>query len=214
MARYTGPVCKQCRREGEKVLQIGERCLSSKCPFERERGFPPGDHGRMAQFRSRRRPSDYSRQLREKQRARRIYGVLEAQFRRYFREAGRRTGMTGENLLTMLESRLDNVMYRVGWADSRAQARQLVQHGHFTVNGRRARIPSILVSPQDAIGVREGSRQRLYFKERAQRLQEATVPKWLSLDTNTLTTRVLAIPSREDIETPLREQLIVEFYSR
>jgi len=213
MARYTGPVCKLCRREGEKLFLKGERCLSPKCPFERERGYPPGEHGRLARFR-RRRPSDYSRQLREKQKVRRIYGVLERQFRRYFREAERRPGLTGENLLTLLESRLDNVIYRLGFADSRAQARQLVQHGHFVVNGRRTNIPSYIVRPQDTITVREGSRKRTYFRERAERLDEGAAPSWLSLDPRTMTARVLNVPVREDIETTVNEQLVVEYYSR
>ncbi len=213
MARYTGPVCKLCRREGEKLFLKGERCLSPKCPFERDRGYPPGDHGRLAQFR-RRRTSDYSRQLREKQKARRIYGVLERQFRRYFREADRRSGLTGENLLILLESRLDNVIYRLGFADSRAQARQLTQHGHFVVNGRRTNIPSYIVRPQDVITVRDGSRKRLYFKERAELLDEGAVPNWMSLDSKTMTARVLNLPTREDISTPLNEQAIVEYYSR
>jgi small subunit ribosomal protein S4 len=213
MARYIGPVCKLCRREGEKLFLKGERCFSPKCPFERDRGYPPGDHGRLAQFR-RRRPSDYSRQLREKQKARRIYGVLERQFRRYFREAERRPGLTGENLLIMLESRLDSVIYRLGFADSRAQARQLVQHGHFVINDRRTNIPSYIVRPQDTIVVREGSRKRTYFKERAKRLDEAAVPNWLSLDSKTMTARVLKVPTREDIDTTLNEQIIVEYYSR
>ncbi|MDY6876803.1 MAG: 30S ribosomal protein S4 [Chloroflexota bacterium] len=213
MARYTGPVCKLCRREGEKLFLKGERCLSSKCPFERERGYPPGEHGRLARFR-RRRPSDYSRQLRAKQKARRVYGVLERQFRRYFYEAERRAGLTGENLLMLLESRLDNVVYRLRFADSRAQARQLVQHGHFVVNGRRTNIPSYIVRPQDAIAVRDGSRGRTYFKDRAERLDEGAIPNWLSLDAKTMTARVLKSPAREDIETALNEQLIVEYYSR
>ena len=213
MARYTGPVCKLCRREGEKLFLKGERCLSPKCPFERDRGYPPGDHGRLAQFR-RRRTSDYSRQLREKQKARRIYGVLERQFRRYFREAERRSGLTGENLLILLESRLDNVIYRLGFADSRAQARQLTQHGHFVVNGRRTNIPSYIVRPQDVISVREGSRKRVYFKERAELLDEGAVPNWMSLDAKTMTARVLNLPAREEIDTPLNEQAIVEYYSR
>ncbi|MBE9472621.1 MAG: 30S ribosomal protein S4 [Chloroflexi bacterium] len=213
MARYTGPVCKLCRREGEKLFLKGDRCLSPKCPFERERGYPPGEHGRLARFR-RRRPSDYSRQLRAKQKARRVYGVLERQFRRYFREAERRPGLTGENLLTLLESRLDNVVYRLGFADSRAQARQLVGHGHFVVNGRRTNISSYTVRPQDAITVRDGSRKRTYFKERAERLDEGVVPNWLSLDAKTMTARVLKVPARDDIETTLNEHLIVEYYSR
>jgi small subunit ribosomal protein S4 len=167
----------------------------------------------MSRFR-RRRTSDYLRQLREKQKARRIYGVLERQFRRYFREAERRTGLTGENLLILLESRLDNVVYRLGFADSRAQARQLVQHGHFVVNGRRTNIPSYIVRPQDTITVREASRKRTYFKERAQQLDEGAVLDWLSLDAGTMTARVLNSPAREDIAVPLEEQLIVEYYSR
>jgi small subunit ribosomal protein S4 len=213
MARYTGPVCKICRREGEKLFLKGQRCFSPKCPFERDRGYPPGEHGRMSRFR-RRRTSDYLRQLREKQKARRIYGVLERQFRRYFREAERRTGLTGENLLILLESRLDNVVYRLGFADSRAQARQLVQHGHFVVNGRRTNIPSYIVRPQDTIAVREASRKRTYFKERAQQLDEGAVLDWLSLDAGTMTARVLNSPAREDIAVRLEEQLIVEYYSR
>ncbi|MCK4472075.1 MAG: 30S ribosomal protein S4, partial [Anaerolineae bacterium] len=200
-------------REGEKLFLKGDRCLSPKCPFERERGYPPGEHGRLARFR-RRRPSDYSRQLRAKQKARRVYGVLERQFRRYFREAERRPGLTGENLLTLLESRLDNVVYRLGFADSRAQARQLVGHGHFVVNGRRTNISSYTVRPQDAITVRDGSRKRTYFKERAERLDEGAVPNWLSLDAKTMTARVLKVPARDDIETTLNEHLIVEYYSR
>ena len=213
MARHTGPVCKLCRREGEKLYLKGDRCFSPKCPFERDRGYPPGDHGRLAQFR-RRRTSDYARQLREKQKIRRIYGVLERQFRRYFREAERRPGLTGENLLILLESRLDNVIYRLGFADSRAQARQLVQHGHFVVNGHRTNIPSYIVRPQDRIEVREGSRRRTYFKERAQLLDEGEVPNWLSLDSSRMMARMLQSPVREDIAADLNEQLVVEYYSR
>jgi small subunit ribosomal protein S4 len=213
MARYTGPVCKLCRREGEKLFLKGDRCFSPKCPFERDRGYPPGEHGRLAQFR-RRRTSDYARQLREKQKARRIYGVLERQFRRYYREAERRSGLTGENLLVVLESRLDNVVYRLGFADSRAQARQLVQHGHFVVNGYRTSVPSYIVRPEDRIVVREGSRKRTYFQERAQILDEGRVPNWLSLDAGTMMARVLQLPTREDVTSDLNEQLIVEYYSR
>jgi small subunit ribosomal protein S4 len=214
MARYTGPVCKLCRREGEKLFLKGDRCMSPKCPFERERGFPPGMHGRMAQFRSRQRPSDYLRQLREKQKARRIYGVQERQFRRMFDEALRRPGRTGETLLSLLECRLDNVVYRLGFAASRAQARQLVQHGHFLVNGRRTRCPSLILRPQDQITVREGSRRHVYFRDFVKDLGERGVPGWLSLDPKAMTARMLAVPSREEIETPLNEQLIVEYYSR
>ena len=213
MARYTGPVCKLCRREGEKLFLKGQRCYSPKCPFEKDRGYPPGEHGRLARFR-RRRSSDYLRQLREKQKARRIYGVLERQFRRYFREAERRSGLTGENLLIVLESRLDNVVYRLGFADSRAQARQLVQHGHFVVNGRRTNIPSYVVRPQDTIAVRDASRNKAYFKQRAEDLDDGAALNWLSLDAKTMTARVLQTPAREDIDTALNEQLIVEYYSR
>jgi len=213
MARYTGPVCKLCRREGEKLFLKGARCSSQKCPFERGRDYPPGEHGRLARFR-RRRPSDYSRQLREKQKVRRIYGVLERQFRRYFREAERRPGLTGENLLVLLESRLDNVIYRLGFADSRAQARQLVAHGHFVVNGHRTNIPSYIVRPQDVIVVREGSRGRTYFKERAGQLDENAAPDWLSLDPGSLAARVLSVPARENIDTRVNEQMVVEYYSR
>lgn len=212
MARYTGPVCKLCRREGQKLFLKGARCYTEKCALER-RDYPPGEHGPLSRFR-RRRPTDYSLQLREKQKVRRIYGVLERQFRRYFREAERMPGLTGENLLILLERRLDNVVYRLGFADSRAQARQLVQHGHFTVNGRRVTIPSLLVRPDDVISVREGSRKRTYFKERAQLLDGRKVPEWLQLDPNTLSARVLALPRREDIDIPVNEQLVVEYYSR
>lgn len=213
MARYTGPVCKLCRREGEKLFLKGERCFSPKCPFERKRGYPPGEHGWMARFR-RRRQSDYSRQLREKQKARRIYGVLERQFRRFYAKAEGKQGLTGENLLVLLERRLDNIVYRLGLADSRAQARQLVSHGHLLVNGTRTRVPSYLVEPQDIITVRDGSRSNSYFKERAKKLDQGAVQDWLSLDEETMTGRMLREPTREDIDTVLNEQLIVEYYSR
>ncbi len=213
MARYTGPVCKLCRREGEKLFLKGERCTSPKCPFERGRDYPPGEHGRMSRFR-RRRPSDYSRQLRQKQKVRRIYGVLERQFRRYFREAECKPGLTGENLLVLLESRLDNIVYRLGFANSRSQARQLVQHGHFVVNGHRTNVPSCIIHPQDTIVVRDGSRKRTYFRERAEQLDEGSVPTWLSLDAKNMTARMVQVPAREDIDLTVDEQLIVEYYSR
>ncbi len=213
MARYTGPVCKFCRREGEKLFLKGARCMSPKCSFER-RSYPPGQHGKDAQFR-RGRGSDYSLQLREKQKARRVYGVLERQFRRYFREALRRPGLTGSNLLAILESRLDNVIYRLGWADSRNHARLLVQHGHFLVNGRRTNIPSYLVVPGDVISVREGSRKRAYFKElRAYMEDRPAAPEWLQVDPAAMQGTVLRMPERRDIDLPLNEQLIVEYYSR
>jgi small subunit ribosomal protein S4 len=213
MARYTGPVCRLCRREGEKLFLKGARCLSPKCSFER-RSYPPGQHGKDAQFR-RGRGSDYATQLREKQKARRIYGVLERQFRRYFRDALRRPGLTGWNLLAILESRLDNVIYRMGWADSRNHARLLVQHGHFTVNGRRTNIPSFLVHPGDVIAIREGSQNRQYFKElRAYMEDRPPAPEWLEVDSVALKGTVTRVPERRDIEFPLNEQLIVEYYSR
>jgi small subunit ribosomal protein S4 len=213
MARYTGPVCKLCRREGEKLFLKGARCLSPKCSFER-RSYPPGQHGKDAQFR-RGRGSDYATQLREKQKARRIYGVLERQFRRYFRDALRRPGLTGWNLLAILESRLDNVIYRMGWADSRNHARLLVQHGHFTVNGRRTNIPSFLVTPGDVITVRDGSQNRRYFKEiRAYMEDRPPAPEWLEVDSVALKGTVTRVPERRDIDFPLNEQLIVEYYSR
>jgi small subunit ribosomal protein S4 len=212
MARYTGPVCKLCRREGEKLFLKGARCYSPKCAIER-RAYPPGQHGRGATFR-RRRSSDYSRQLREKQKARRIYGVMERQFRRYYREALRRPGVTGEHLLVLLETRLDNVVYRLGFADSRAQARQLVQHGHFDVNGKRAKAPSALLNPGDVVRVRTNSRQKTYFKELAAILEQRDVPSWLAMEPSQMSGRVLALPMREAIEQPLDESLIVEYYSR
>lgn len=212
MARYTGPVCRLCRREGQKLFLKGARCFSPKCALER-RDYPAGERGQMARFR-RRRPSDYYLQLRERQKARRIYGVLGRQFRRYFREAERRPGLTGENLLILLERRLDNVVYRLGFADSRAQARQLVQHGHFAVNGRRVTIPSYLVRPEDVISVRDGSRKRVYFKERMQLLDAQGAPHWLSLNPTEMSARVVGMPAREDIDVSINERLIVEYYSR
>lgn len=212
MARYTGPVCKLCRREGQKLFLKGERCLTAKCAIDR-RSYAPGMHGRESQFR-RRRQSEYALQLREKQKARRIYGVLERQFRRYFREAERRKGITGANLLTILESRLDNVVYQLGFADSRAQARQLICHGHFNRNGRRADIPSMLVEPGDVISVRERSKKLAYFNDRAKELESKVVPDWMSLDALNMSGRILNLPSREEIDLPLNEQLVVEYYSR
>jgi len=212
MARYTGPVCKLCRREGEKLFLKGARCMSPKCAFER-RGYPPGQHGRGAAFR-RRRASDYSRQLREKQKARRIYGMLEHQFRRFYQEALRRPGVTGENLLVLLERRLDNVVYRMGFADSRSQARQLVEHGHIDLNGQRTKAPSALVKPGDVVAVHTNSRKRKYFKELPAVLEQHDIPSWLTIEPAQLAGRVLALPTREAIDQPLNEQLIVEYYSR
>jgi small subunit ribosomal protein S4 len=213
MARYTGPVCKLCRREGEKLYLKGARCLSPKCAVER-RTYPPGQHGRDASFR-RGRGSDYSLQLREKQKARRVYGVLERQFRRYFREALKRPGLTGSNLLSILETRLDNVVYRLGWADSRNHARQLVQHGHISVNGRRTNVPSFLVRPGDEISVREESRRRPYFKELRSYMEDRPqAPEWLDVDIAAMKGSMVRVPERRDVDIPLNEQLIVEYYSR
>ncbi|MCB9435415.1 MAG: 30S ribosomal protein S4 [Anaerolineales bacterium] len=213
MARYTGPVCKLCRREGEKLFLKGSRCLSPKCSFER-RSYPPGAHGRDTQFR-RGRASDFALQLREKQKARRIYGVLERQFRRYFRTAQTRSGLTGANLLMLLESRLDNVIYRLGLADSRNHARQLVQHGHFMINGVKTNIPSYLLRPGDEITVRDGSRNRKYFREiNAYVEARPSAPEWCSLDLNALKGTVVRLPERREIDSPINEQLIVEYYSR
>ncbi len=212
MARYTGPVCKLCRREGEKLFLKGSRCLSPKCAIEK-RNYPAGPHGKDTSFR-RGRSSDYSVQLREKQKVRRIYGILERQFRRYFRDAQRRPGLTGENLLGLLESRLDNVVYRLGYADSRTQARQLVQHGHFNVNGRRTDIPSVILRPGDKLEVREGSARRLYFKMLREGTSDRMTPDWLSRDTSRLAGEVMRTPQRSDVEMSINEQLIVEYYSR
>jgi len=212
MAKYRGPVCKLCRREGEKLFLKGERCFSPKCAFDR-RGYPPGQHGKSALYR-RRRESDYNRQLRAKQKARRIYGMMERQFRRYYEVSLSRRGLTGLNLLQIMESRLDNVVFRLGFADSRSQARLLVTHGHFSVNGRRTDVPSMLMSEGDTVSVREGSRKRTYFKDLAAVAEDKNVPAWLSRDLNTLSGTVLRLPERGEIDSNLNEQLIVEYYSR
>ncbi len=212
MARHTGPVCKLCRREGEKLFLKGSRCMTPKCAIER-RPYPPGQHGRDSQFR-RGRASDYLLQLREKQKMRRIYGVYERQFSNYFRKAEQRSGLTGSNLLTVLESRLDNVVYRLGFADSRAQARQLVLHGHVMLNGRKTNVPSALVSAGDAVSIRPESTKRTYFKAMRQELDDRQVPRWLHLDVKGLSAKVVQLPEREDIDVTLNEQLVVEYYSR
>lgn len=211
MARYIGPVCKLCRREEEKLYLKGERCFGEKCALER-RNYAPGMHGRKGQFR--RKVSDYGLQLREKQKARRIYGVLERQFRRYYAEALKRPGMTGATLLSILERRLDNVVYRLGFAESRVQARQLVRHGHFEVNGRKTNIPSVILRPGDVVAVRQSSFNNGYFSVVKELLAERKVVDWLSRDDNRLSGQVLSMPTREQIDVPLQEQLIVEYYSR
>jgi small subunit ribosomal protein S4 len=213
MARKIGPVCKLCRREGEKLFLKGSRCLSPKCAIEK-RAYAPGQHGASGQYR-RSRASDYSLQLREKQKARRIYGVLERQFRRYYRMALRSKGMTGAMLLVSLESRLDNTLYRAGFADSRAQARQLVQHGLIDLNEHRANIPSLLVKAGDVVSVRPLARGNHHFKNLADDIKgRPPAPQWLSVDPAGKSVRVIRCPLREEIELPLNEQLIVEFYSR
>jgi small subunit ribosomal protein S4 len=211
MARYTGPVCKLCRREGEKLFLKGERCFTPKCSFEK-RAYPPGEHGRFSGRRGR--ESDYQRQLRAKQKAKRIYGVLERQFRRYFRDAQNRPGLTGLNLLQVLESRLDNIVYRSGFAESRSQARQLVNHGHFMVNGRNNDIASTILKPGDTVLVKENSKQNTYFKTLRQSEETRTPPAWVDSDVDKLTGRVIRLPERAEIDGNLNEQLIVEYYSR
>jgi len=216
MSKHIGPVCKLCRREGEKLYLKGERCFSQKCAFER-RPFAPGQHGRTANRGGRGRSgreSDYLRQLRAKQRARRVYGVLERQFRRYYEVALQRRGLTGLNLLQILESRLDNVVYRLGYASSRAQARLMVTHGHFVVNGRRTDVPSMLLKDGDIVAVREGSFGLEYFKGLGEQADSRTSPSWLSKDTTQLSGSVQRLPERAEIDGSLNEQLIVEYYSR
>ena len=211
MARNTDPVCKLCRREGMKLFLKGERCYSPKCAFEK-RNYAPGMHGKKGSFRHK--ESDFAHQLREKQKARRIYGVQERQFRRYFRNALRVKGMTGVTLLMLLERRLDNVVYRMGLADSRAQARQLIGHGHFLLNGHNHNIPSYLVEVGDIIEVRPSSRNNGYFKTIVERLGRRSLPEWLEFDEVQMRGRVIAAPDRRAVDLPLNEQLIVEYYSR
>lgn len=219
MAKSLSPVCKLCRREGEKLFLKGERCFTPKCSFEK-RNFAPGQHGRTAGRSGGRgmgtgRVSDFARQLRAKQKARRIYGVLERQFRRYYDTAISRRGLTGLNLLQILESRLDNVVFRLGFASSRSQARLLVSHGHFIVNGRRTDVPSMLLSEGDQISVREGSAGKLtYFKELDAYAEKRNSPAWLSRDVKKLSGAMARLPERAEIDGSLDEQLIVEYYSR
>jgi small subunit ribosomal protein S4 len=211
LARRTDPVCRLCRRENMKLFLKGDRCFSPKCAFE-NRNYAPGPHGKKGSFKQK--VSDYSLQLREKQKARRIYGVQERQFRRYFHNAQRVQGMTGVTLLVTLERRLDNVVFRMGLADSRAQARQIVNHGHFMLNGHNHDIPSYLVNVGDVIEVRLNSRSTGYFKARMERLGDRSIPTWLEFNSSHLQARVLAMPDRQSVDLPLKEQLIVEYYSR
>jgi small subunit ribosomal protein S4 len=217
MAKTLSPVCKLCRREGEKLYLKGERCFTPKCAFEK-RSFAPGQHGksgsRGGKNTSRTGQSDFSRQLRAKQKARRIYGVLERQFRRYYETALHRHGLTGLTLLQILESRLDNVVFRLGFASSRSQARMMVTHGHFTVNGRRTDIPSMLLSEGDQITVREGSQSLTYFKALPDLAEKRSSPSWLNRDAKKMAGTVSRLPERMEIDGSLSEQLIVEYYSR
>ena len=208
MARYTGAVCRLCRREGQKLFLKGERCYTDKCGIER-RKYAPGMHGQ-----SRKKLSEYGIQLREKQKARRYYGILESQFEKYFEMAEKQKGVTGENLLTILESRLDNDVYRLGFAMSRPEARQLVTHGHFTVNGKKVNIPSYLISAGDVIAICEKSRSSEKIKEVLEKTESRIIPKWLDLDRNTLSGKVLALAQRDDIDLEIAEHLIVELYSK
>ena len=206
MARYTGPVCRLCRREGAELFLKGERCLTDKCGVER-RSYPPGEHGR-----GRQRQSEYRVQLREKQKAKRYYGVLERQFRNYYEKASRQTGVTGENLLRMLECRFDNVLVRLGFAASRRQGRQLILHGHWTVNGRRVNIPSYQLREGDVIAIRTESPASQVIRDATELTGQ--VPAWLQADHDALTAKVLRKPERREIAAPVQEQLIVELYSK
>ncbi|MEN4041254.1 MAG: 30S ribosomal protein S4 [Anaerolineaceae bacterium] len=212
MARYIGPVCKLCRREGEKLFLKGERCFSPKCTFEK-RAYAPGEHGRSGQARGDR-ESDYARQLRAKQKARRVYGILERQFRRYFNVALKKRGMTGLNLLQTLEMRLDNVIFRMGFAENRTQARQLVSHDHFLVNNTRTDVPSMLLKPGDVVSVRESSRSAEFFKTLPDFAEKRLAAQWVDRNVRTLSGKILRLPERAEIDGNLNEQLIVEHYSR
>ena len=209
MARYTGPVCRLCRRERMKLFLKGDRCFKEKCSVER-RGYPPGQHG----TRRGRRIQGYGLQLREKQKVKRYYGLLENQFRSYFMEADRLRGITGENLLVLLERRLDNVVYSLGFASSRAQARQFVRHGHVLVDGAKTDIPSFQVRPGQKVAVKEDSRKNDFIRASVETARGRGVPEWLELDAESFTGTMLRIPTREDVKLPIQEQLIVELYSR
>ena len=208
MAKYRGPVCRLCRREGVKLFLKGTRCMTEKCAIER-RSYPPGQHGQ-----GRQRVSEYSAQLREKQKLKRIYGLQERQFRNVFGKAERRKGITGEHLLKLLESRLDNVVYRLGFAASRKQARQLVSHGHIILNGRKTDVPAYLVKPEDVIEIRERSRQIPAVLSALEAVDGRGMPAWLSLDRDTFKGTVQGVPTKEEIALPVNEQMVVELYSR
>jgi small subunit ribosomal protein S4 len=209
MARYIGPVCRLCRREDMKLFLKGERCYTDKCGYER-RSYPPGQHGQAR----RRKRSDYGEQLREKQKVKRIYGIAERQFRGYYYKASRMKGVTGDNLIQLLERRLDNVVYRMGFASDHAEARQLVRHGHFKINGRRVNIPSYLVRTNDAVEVSEQSRTVGRIVEALGAVERRGVPRWIELDKDAFKGVVKTMPARDDVTLPIREQLIVELYSK
>ncbi len=208
MARYTGPSCKECRREGCKLYLKGDRCLSDKCALNR-RSTVPGQHGA-----ARKKVSEYGMQMREKQKTRRYYGVLEKQFRLYYKMAEKKEGMTGENLLILLERRLDNVVYRMGMAGSRKEARQLVLHGHFTINGKKANVPSILIKAGDVVAVKESRRDSDKIKALADAMGTKNQPKWIEADAANMSAKIVALPARDDIDFDFNEQLIVELYSK
>ena len=208
MARYTGAVCKLCRREGKKLYLKGERCYTGKCAIER-RAYAPGQHGQ-----SRKKATEYGLQLRAKQQAKRYYGIQEGQFYKYFLMAERKQGVTGENLLRICESRLDNVVYLLGWANSRAEARQLVTHGHFKVNGKKVNIPSYLIKAGDEVAICDKSKESTKIKATVEANASRPVPQWLDLNAEALTGKVLALPTREQIMVPVEEHLIVELYSK
>lgn len=209
MARYTGPVCRLCRREDQKLFLKGNRCFSDKCAYER-RQYPPGQHGQGR----RRRPSDYGHQLREKQKVKRMYGLLEKQFRGYYYKATRQKGVTGENLLRLLERRLDNTVLRCGYGASHAEARQLVRHGHFLINGKKVNIPSYLVNKGDVIEVREKSRKVQKIVEAQSNLERSPLPTWIEIDKENFKSKVINMPQRADIAADIDEQLIIELYSK
>jgi small subunit ribosomal protein S4 len=208
MARYYGSVCRICRRENQKLFLKGDRCYTEKCAFER-RGYPPGQHGQ-----GRIKFSEYGLQLREKQKIKKMYGLLEKQFRAYFEKAERAKGITGNNLLSMLERRLDNVAYRSGFANSRAEARQLVRHGHFAINGRRVNIPSYLVAKGDMVEIREGSKGVARIGGALEAVKRREIPQWLELDSSALKARIRDLPARDDVTAPMQERLVVELYSK
>ncbi len=208
MARYTGPVCRLCRREGTKLFLKGDRCLTGKCALDR-RSTAPGQHGA-----ANKKMREYGLQMREKQKTRRYYGVLEKQFVNYYEEAARKEGMTGENLICLLERRLDNVVYRMGFAASHKEARQLVLHAHFTLNGKKVNIPSLIVKAGDVIAVKESSRDSVKIKALADAAASKTAPKWLEVKADAMTAKVLTLPAREDVDFDFNEQLIVELYSK